>query len=82
MADPEPTRKAHDEHVNKDGGYGASVVSMDDPEKGSVWMEICLTCHYINTTCNHTICRWEPDPTEDEPNRQSLICQLCGIDGT
>lgn len=78
--------KAHDLHVERDGGFSAIGFTVDVPDKGSVFMEACDTCHEIFTFCNHEKNTWLDREGNVLANLDvddtSLICNLCGEDVT
>lgn len=74
MAQVEPTLKAHNEHVRRDGVETEELtyISTDD---GSIILLICPVCHHITTHCLHVNNTWNEEGSQ-------LTCDLCGIDGT
>lgn len=78
----EPTRKAHQRHVEASGLISYTIRRIDN-ELGSIELEICDSCYYIVTHCLHTKCTWHGEYSEDlDTGSQKLLCDLCGIDGT
>ena len=74
MADPTPSRIDHQRHVDIDGyaEYNVRTIYFDD---GSLWIEVCPTCHYVRAKCNHSKNSWTEDGS-------TLLCNFCGLDGT
>lgn len=91
MADPVPTRYAHDKHVKDDGGYAATTHNFTNTDGNSITVEICTKCHLLErASCSHQNCSWYDAanikiPVEhlsEHPDALRLICDFCGIDAT
>lgn len=83
MAAPQPTAYNHRQHSERDGGYSASVETVETPN-GKLQIEICETCHFIEATCLHVNNDWfDQQGRPAKPlEGYALICRQCGLDGT
>lgn len=66
--------KEHDEHIATDLWYTASVVYVSS-SLGSILIEECDVCGYLDVACEHKRNEWNDEGTH-------LYCILCGVDGT
>ncbi len=85
MADPIPTRYAHEKHVRDNGGYSSTLHTLTDADGNTVDFEVCTTCHLVERgRCTHSHCTWiMADGTKAPPGKgDKLICVFCGIDAT
>lgn len=96
MADPVPTRKGHELHTRRDGGWSETVKFIDLGDGNELEVRICTECHLITAKCDHHKCTWghrddctgfNPseivDWLEEKPCEGcKLTCDFCGIDGT
>lgn len=62
--------REHDEH----GSYSFGIVYISS-WLGTIELEECDTCGYLNVLCTHENNSWTEDETQ-------LLCDLCGADGT
>ena len=74
MSDPLPTLERHQRHIEKFGAWVASVDHLTN-ERGTVEVETCAQCHYVDARCEHAKCEWDEDGT-------TLRCRLCDMDVT
>lgn len=69
-------QRIHERHVTADGGASYGVLYASVPGKGSVMLEVCASCSYVQSTCEHAQRRWR----EDSEGDTVLMCRLCNID--
>lgn len=66
--------RQHDEHVKRDRGFSASIVTVMGAI-GSIHLEQCESCLHMTIVCLHSRNSWNLSGTV-------LTCDLCGVDGT
>lgn len=66
--------REHDAHVNADGVFASSVFTLGS-HLGTLQAEQCDTCPYWYVACLHDHCAWDL-------GGKTLLCRLCGADGT
>lgn len=86
MADPTPTLKAHESHVEANLYESCTVVMATHPD-GTLFVEICDECHFVKSRCNHSANDWYDERGIKIPAGSKLLgvtlrCRLCGLDGT
>jgi hypothetical protein len=70
--------RKHDEHWATDESVSFSNIQIRS-YLGTLDIEICDSCGYLFVHCIHEFNTWQGD----ESNAMaSLICNLCGVDGT